>query len=247
NVTIVTHSSGYIHCLYENATIDKSAYQYFVKRLKSYLSAGLDLAMFANFLRCNQNYQKYFQLCRDCHGHPQFLKAEVLFHYEHGSNFRIADATHEKLLAEVSDEDFVSYELPGRIRCDRLDEFLRKKKPDVRKPQGRAALKQVLDSVVPDARRLVDKLADFVHTEPRLPAAKKNYVTGKPIRISVEQTREEIIDYLQNLRQSNTTADLAFYAYRDMASCDWLPFVRAAVERNPVSLELTKSMPIDEA
>ncbi len=247
NVTIVAHSSGYIHCLYEDATIDKSAYQYFVKRLRSYLSAGLDLAMFANFLRCNQNYQKYFQLCRDCHGHSRFLKAETLFRYEHGSSYRIADSTHEKLLAEVSDEDFVSYELPGRIRCDRLDEFLRKKRPDVRKPQGRAALKQVLEPVVPDARRLVDKLADFVHTEPGLPAAKKNYVTGKPIRISVEQTREEIIDYLQNLRQSNTTADLAFYAYRDMASCDWLPFVRATVERNPVSLELTKSMSIDEA
>ncbi len=41
-------------------------------------------------------------------------------------------------------------------------------------------------------------------------------------------------------------ADLAFYAYRDMESCEWEPFVKAAVERSPVSLEKTKSMSLDE-
>jgi hypothetical protein len=30
-----------------------------------------------------------------------------------------------------------------------------------------------------------------------------------------------------------------------MESCDWQPFVKAAVERCPVSLELTKSMPVE--
>ncbi len=36
---------------------------------------------------------------------------------------------------------------------------------------------------------------------------------------------------------SNTTADLAFYAYRDLSRTSWEPFVKAAVERNPVSIE----------
>ena len=41
-------------------------------------------------------------------------------------------------------------------------------------------------------------------------------------------------------------ADLAFYAYRDMETCDWRPFVKAAVERSPVSLEMARSKDVDE-
>jgi hypothetical protein len=62
----------------------------------------------------------------------------------------------------------------------------------------------------------------------------------------VDYTREQIIDYLRQLRQSNPAADLAFYAYRDMNSCDWAPFVKAAIERNPVSIEMTESMSIED-
>jgi hypothetical protein len=31
-----------------------------------------------------------------------------------------------------------------------------------------------------------------------------------------------------------------------MASCDWLPFVKAAIERNPVCVKMAGSMPLDE-
>ncbi len=148
-VTIVTHPSGYIHCLYDEATIDPKAYGHFADRLGEYLCADLNMTNFASFLRGYRDYQKYFQICRDCHGHPQFLKAEVLFHYEHGSPYKIADTTHEKLLAEVSDEDFVRYELPGRIRCDQLDEFLAAEKPDLRTPEGAESLRRFLEPAVP--------------------------------------------------------------------------------------------------
>ena len=247
NVTIVAHSSGYIHCLYEDATIDRKAYEYLAGRLASYLSADLSLPAFASFLRSSQEYQKYFQLCRDCHGRPQFLKAEVLFHYEHGSNYRIADKTFEKLLAEVADEDFVRYELPGRIRCDRLEEFMINQRPDLRSAEGKAAFRRFIEPTVPDVEQFLDKLADFVYTQARLPAADKNYLPANPIKIRVEHTREQIIDYLQTIRRGNSTADLAFYAYRDMQTCDWTPFVKAATERNPVSIRMTEAMSIDQA
>ncbi len=247
NVTIVAHSSGYIHCLYEDATIDRKAYEYLAGRLASYLSAVLSLPAFASFLRSNREYQKYFQLCRDCHGRPQFLKAEVLFHYEHGSNYRIADKTFEKLLAEVADEDFVRYELPGRIRCDRLEEFMINQRPGIRSAEGKAAFRKFIEPIIPDAEQFLDKLADFVYTEAKLPAADKNYLPANPVEIRVEHTREQIIDYLQTIRRGNTTADLAFYAYRDMQTCDWTPFVKAATERNPVSIRMTEAMSIDQA
>jgi len=246
SVTIVAHRSGYVHCVYDNATIDKTAYQHFTKQLGSYLSTELTLPVFASFLRSNRDYQKFFQVCHECRGQAQFLKAEVLFHYEHTSNYRIADRTHDKLLAEVSDEDFVPYQLPGRIRCDELEEFIKKEKVDLRNPKGKTALTRYIEPVMPDAEQFVGELADFAHTEAKLPALDKNYLQTEPIKIGVEQSREQVIDYLQEVRRSNLTADLAFYAYRDMESCDWAPFIKAAVERNPVSIQMADSMSVEE-
>jgi hypothetical protein len=232
--------------MYDDATIDRKAYEHLTMRLNSYLSTELALPIFANFLRSHHEYQKFFQLCRDCHGQPQFLKAETLFHYEHSSNFRIADATHEKLLAEVSDEDFVHYELPGRIRCDELEKLIETKKIDVRRQEDREILRKYIEPIVTDAQQFVDELADFVHIEAKLPTSDKNFIPANPIEITIDQSREQIIDYLQQIRQSNTTADLAFYAYRDMETCDWAPFIKAAIERNPVSLTMAESMSYDE-
>ena len=246
NVTIVVHRSGYVHCMYEDATIGREAYQYFVRQLSSYLSTELTLLVFASFLRSNRDYQKFFQVCRECRGQAQFLKAEVLFHYEHSSNYKIADKTFDKLLAEVSKEDFVPYQLPGRIRCDELEEFIEKEKVDVRNPDGRAALRKYIEPIVPDAQRFVDELADFVHIKAKLPALERNYLPTEPIEIPLGQSRDQIIDYLQQIRSSNTAANLAFYTYRDMKSCDWAPFIKAAVERNPVSIQMAESMSIQE-
>jgi len=246
NVTIVAHNSGYVHCLYDDATIDKQLYERFAGKLDAYLSVELSLPVFASFLRTRQNYQKFFQICRDCRGHSQFIKAEVLFQYEHGSNFRIADKTFEKLLAEVSGEDFLSYQLPDRIRCDELEEYIEKNRPDLRNPDAKSALRKFVRSVITDAGQFVDELADFLHGEAKLPAMEKNFIPAGTLQVSVDQSRQEVIEYLQQQRRANVTADLAFYAYRDMASCEWAPFVKAAVERNPVSIRMTESMSLDK-
>ncbi len=241
-VTVVTHNSGYMHCLYNEATIDPRAYEQFKARLADYLSTDLTFTVFTSFLRQESRYQKYFQICRDCHGQPRFMRAELLFHYEHGSPYKIGDSTHDKLMAEVSDEDFVPFELPGRIRCDRLQEFITKQQIDVREARGREALRRFLDGTIPEAGKFVNDLTDFVHIEADLPGNDKNFSDGSAIQVSTGQSREEIIEYLRRIRTRNTTVDLAFYAFRDMETCDWRPFVKAAVERSPVSLEMTKSM-----
>lgn len=245
-VTIVAHPSGYIHCFYDEATIDPKAYAYFADRLGKYLSDEVTITSFASFLRCRKEYQGYFQICRDCHGQPQFLKAETLFRYEHGSPYKIGDATHDKLLAEVSDEDFMRHEIPGRVRCDRLDEFLTKQKPDLKTPAGREAMGRFLEPNVPEAKKMVDLLADFLRIQPRLPGRQKDFKAIEPITLSVDQSREEVMAQLQSMRASHPTVDLAFYAFRDMDTCDWRPFVKAAVERNPVSLDMAGDKPVEE-
>ncbi len=244
-VTIVTHSSGYVHCLYDEATIDKGRYEHFNRRLGSYLRAKLDITSFASFLRSRTQYQKYFQVCKDCHGKPRFAKAETLFSYEHSSNNKLGDTTHEKLLDEVLDEDWQVYSWRNRVRCDHLEEYIQKQKPDMSKQQDRRQLERALGQVIGDkAEELVEDLWDFLHIEPRLPSSDKKYVGGSQIKIGVDDSREQIIEYLENQRESNVVADLAFYAYRDMLRCDWRPFVAAAMERNPVSIEMTKDMDI---
>jgi len=150
------------------------------------------------------------------------------------------------LLAEVSDEDFVPYELFGRIRCDELEEFLKKQKPDLRNTEGKTDFGKFIEPVVPDAKRFVDELADFIHIEVKLPESDKNFLPTEPIEISVEQSREQIIDYLQHIRPNNPIADLAFYSYRDMESCSWLPFVKAVMERNPASVQMAEAMSVEE-
>jgi len=245
-VTIVAHNTGYIHCLYNEATINRAVYKRFVERLGQYLSAELTMEVFAGFLRSHREYQKYFQMCRDCHGQAQYVKAEVLFHYEHGSNYKIGCRSHDKLLEEVCDEDFSPYPLADRIRCEELNAFLEQRRPDMRTESGRAEMEEFLGRVIPEAKRMVEDLANFVYIEAKLPSMDKRFVESKPIEISVEQTREEIIDYLESVRSENVTADLAFYAWRDMERCDWRPFIKAAVERNPVSLEMVRQKDLEQ-
>lgn len=246
-VTVVAHCSGYVHCFYDMATIEPTAYQHLSQQLQSFLSADPDMPMFANFLRERSHFQKYIQFCKDCHGNAKFIKAEDLYAHEHGSDYRIADKTHEKLLAEIEDEVFHNQPIVGRIRCDQLDDFLRSNKMDLRSAGGREKFKQFLSRHIPSAQEMVDSLADFLHTEPKLPSMEKNYQPGKCVCFPVGSTREEIIDHLESIRKECVTADLAFYAYRDMTRCEWEPFVKAAVERSPVSIEAAKNMSVGEA
>jgi hypothetical protein len=245
-VTIVSHNSGLIHCLYNDATIDRDNFERFKSRLASFLSTELTMQSCASFMRSWPKYQKYFQACKDCHGQAKYIKAEILFGYEHSSKYRIAEGSHNKLLEEANEEDFVTEPLPDRIRCDQLEEFLRKVKPNPGTPEGRQILIKNFAPYIPDVEQMISKLADFLHIDAKLPIGEKNYIKSLPIKISTESSREEIINYLKSIRSANPTADLAFYAYRDMESCDWQPFIKAAIERSPVSIDKYKSLFIEQ-
>ena len=237
-VTIVAHNSGYIHCFYDTATIDSRCYQKFTKLLRGYLDTDLNHLNFANFLRSYGNYQKYFQFCRHRRGQRMFVRAEMLFGYEHGSRFRIYDETFEKLLDDVSDEDYSIYMLPDRLCCEQLMAFVEYENIDIRKPADRKKLAVFISPFAKTAaEQCVEDLAEFLHIDPKLPDEKKQYQNIESIQIDPAWNREEIIAYLESIRDKNTTADLAFYAYRDMTRCDWKPFIKAAMERNPVSIE----------
>jgi hypothetical protein len=245
-ITIVAHTDGLVHCLYKDATIDKNIYNDFCGKLRDFLQTELSTATMVNFLRASPDYQQHFQFCRDCRGTPQFVKAEDLFNYEHLSPLRVADCTHKQLLEEVFDGEFSGVPFAGRIQCEQFAEFIKKKKPNITTEEGRKGLARFFADYMPYGEKFVKELYDFLHIEPKLPSGEKNYKPSEPIKISTEMSREQIIDYLAGQRNINIVADLAFYAYRDMAVCDWRPFIKSAIERSPVSIEATKDMSVNQ-
>jgi hypothetical protein len=246
-VTIVANNTGYIHCFYDTATINKADYQKFQRLLKGYLDAELNQLNFANFLRSKGQYQKYFQFCRHRRGERMFVKSESLFGYEHGSRFRIYDETFDKLLDEVDSEDYSIYQIEGRLCCEQLMAFIEYERIDIHRPADQHKLAQFIAPFAKDnAEACVRELAAFLRVQPRLPDSSKQYQTIEPIKIDPQWSREQIIDYLESIRDRNITADLAFYAYRDMTRCDWRPFIRAAIERCPVSIDKYAEDGIDQ-
>ncbi|RKY05448.1 MAG: hypothetical protein DRP56_08950 [Planctomycetota bacterium] len=237
-VTVVAHNTGYIHCFYDTATIDAGRYQHFTQRLGGYLDAKLTHLNFANFLRSEGEYQKYFQFCRHRRGERMFVKAESLYGYEHGSRFRIHDETFDKLLADVSEEDYSPYQIEGRLCCEQLIGFAEYESIDIQNPQDKKKFATFISPFAQqDAEQCIRDLAEFLRVVPRLPQSPQEYKTADPIKLDPSWSREQVIEYLESIRDTNITADLAFYAYRDMTRCDWRPFVKAAIERCPVSIE----------
>lgn len=246
-VTIVAHNTGYVHCLYGDATIEEEAYLKFNKRLTQYLSTDVTTLTLANFLRSHAKYQPYFQFCCEyCRGGPKFAKAEVLFHYEHDSNFRIADDTFDKLIAEVSDEDVLSYKVPGRICVRQLVNYIKYDDINLKDEHSQKTFTEFIAPYVPDTDNFLKDLLNFIYVEPKLPNPEKNFIRTQPITLPTGADREQVIEALEQLRTVNITADLAFYAYRDMKRCDWAPFVKAAVERNPVAIQQTEKMTLGD-
>ncbi|MBW8002253.1 MAG: hypothetical protein FVQ80_09555 [Planctomycetes bacterium] len=247
-VTIITHNTGFVHCFYNDATMDTEAYNRFTQKLGGYLSTDITTLTLANFLRSHPKYQKYFQFCcEQCRGGQKFAKAEVLFHYEHDSNFRIADDTFERLLDEVSNEDILPYKLVDRICVRQLCSFVDYEGINIKQTDDKKAFKKYLAPFIPNVDDFMNDLLNFMYITPKLPGSDKNFIKTEPIKISTEQTREQVIDYLQTIRRQNITADLAFYAFRDMETCDWQPFVKAAIQRNPVSLEMANTASVQDA
>ncbi len=81
--------------------------------------------------------------------------------------------------------------------------------------------------------------------EPRLPDASRVRFVGEdaPLALSPEMERTEIADRLESLRRSNRAAALAPYAGHELGKTESAPFVKAALERSPVSRQALDDLP----
>ena len=238
-VTLVAHKTGCIQTVYPDATLDPAAYDRFASRLRDYLFTPLTEEVLGNFLRQNRDLQCYFQFRFKRHGLDHYILAERLFAYEHGSPYLVTDRTREKLLRDVEGEELMHNPIGGRIVFNDVEAFVSERHLDLRNPEHASALKQQFSHDCLDADAALDELIRFCHVDPRLPVAEQKVFRSDaaPMGVDLDMTREEIEERLESIRGDNDMADLAFYAYRDLRRTEPGPFLLAAVQRNPVSVE----------
>jgi len=235
-VTIVSNISGYIHTLHEEATIDKEAYNWFSSNLREFLVTELTNHIFINFLRFKSRYKNLFQFRCECSGIFRYILLEKMFEYEHSSKFSVSAETRDLLVKEIEGDEFHLSPIHGKIMLNDIEEMLDE-------VEGRS-LKEIEDEFIKRTgfeqvdiiHDMFTELKDFIFTDPRIPDPAKKYISVKVPVITTESTREEIIDDIHNLAEDSELCMLTLYAYRQMDVIDWLPFVKAAIERNPVCL-----------
>ncbi|OQA29246.1 MAG: hypothetical protein BWY59_00457 [Verrucomicrobia bacterium ADurb.Bin345] len=242
-VTIVSHHTGHIHVVYPEATIRADTYRHFCGQLQAYLTTEINMEILANYLRQNAPLQKCFQIMHEVGGKRRFIPAETVYHYEHGSSYLVSDQTREKLLEEIDEDEYYAQAIDGRIPLNRFEAFFRENRLDLAREEDRQRLAREFTCYNARAAEIVEDICRFTHLEPRLPdAGSKQFAESAPIRLTPEMTREQVVALLESLRPTHRVADLSFYAARELGRTDWTPFLKAAMERNPVCLAGAKDM-----
>jgi len=246
-VTVVAHESGCIHVLFPEATIDTEAYARFTGKLRRFLQTPLTPEILGNFVRHTTDIQRCFQVRWRNFGVDRYIAVEKLLAYEFDCPFRFNDDTRERLMMEVAGEDFESQPLPDRIVLDDLEQVVRQHRVDIRAPHGFALLVRQVTSSCLQAQNAIDRLRRFCWVEPRLPdETTKTFKRDQtPLGLDPAMQRADVVARLEAIRSGNELADLAFYAYRDLNRTEVAPFLKAALERSPVSIAACRDLDDD--
>ncbi len=247
NVTIVAHCAGYIHTIYDSATISPAIYSKFNNKLGKYLKTDINFEILANFLRHHSELQKCFQISHNCCGKPRYIEAEKVYQYEHSSKFRVGDPTQDKLLHEIEEDDFYTSPLPQRIMLSDLEAFFKKNQISIEDSSTVDNLKAYLCNNCLPIDKVIQDLKRFCKTVPILPDPQKKWQDTPPLKLGNIKSAEDVIAKMKELRKTNSIADLAFTAYRDLKNSPWKPFLKAALERNPVSTGQAATMSVNDA
>lgn len=243
-VTIVAHHTGFIHTLYPLATIQRQAFERFSNQLRAYLKTPLTPEILGNFLRQNPKVRDCFVVRWPINGINRYLLLEQAFRFEQDSTYKVTDGTRVRLMETIPMETFAAGHAPCKVVLNDIEDFVRTHNVNLEDPENIEALKQAIGNACMSAEEIVQQLIHFCDTEPRLPdASAATFDIREPaIPLTTSMTRDEVIACVESLRTTNMTADMAFYAFRDLARTRIEPFMLAALERNPVCLSSSAAM-----
>jgi hypothetical protein len=245
HISYVSHISGYIHSVYPEATIDNASYLTLSKHLASYLHVVINSEIFINFLRSHTKYMKYFQFSYISEGQTMYIKAEVFFGYEHGSNYKISDKSRIKLFGEVDTEEFDISPYSDRYIINDLEAEFDETPFYCKDVESMSFWKTRLEKI-DQLEQMMEDLSTFSCLKPKMPEPNtKTFIKENRITLHTSMNRAEIFEYLSSRRNDSLTADLAFYIGRYCIEKEWEYFLKAAIERNPVSIDSYKEITID--
>lgn len=249
-VTIVSHITGYIHQLYEKATINKASFLHFSNGINRFLTTKLTAELFINFLRYNMKFKKCFQYRHLINARTYYIPLECLFEYEHSTKYVFSETACDSLLKEIDDEEFSLAPLPDLIILQDVITYLKQNAESSVNNHLIYCLKLAKGTkkfTKETIKLLFTELSIFLEVKPQLPDINKQFVDTEVLNINVNQNRDEILQLIKGKAGENELALLSLYAYREMDQADWRPFLLAALTRNPVSLEGLKDKSIVEA
>lgn len=234
-VTIVSHISGYIHTLYVDATIDPKEYSLFSGKLKEFLTTELTSLILINFLRFKSKYKSLFQYRCDCDGMKRYISLEKLFEYEHSSRFNASAENRASLVKEIEGDEFHLSPIERKILLNDIETILDKSSGKSLNDIENEFFEKIGTEFEVIIKEMFTELRDFISIDPQIPVQKKNFASVVRLDISAGDSREDIIRTITEAQDRSAMALLTLYVYRQMDLIDWLPFVKASIERNPVS------------
>jgi hypothetical protein len=169
-----------------------------------------------------------------------------MFEYEHTSKHRVSPETRALLVEEIEGDDFHLSPLQGKILLNPIEDIINQN-------QGKS-LKEIEDLIInhdgqihrKQLHEMFDDISSFISTDPKLPDDNKNYVNYVVPEISAEDDRVKIINKIIRYSNKSELALLTLYVFRDMDRISWEPFIKAAMERNPVCLQDLNGKTSDE-
>jgi len=157
-----------------------------------------------------------------------------MFEYEHTSKYSVSADTRELLIREIEGDEFHLSPIHGKILLNKAEEIINNsEKPELKHIENQFIILNggISTDMIADMFR---DLSVFISTNPNLPDDNKDYCESIVPEISVNNSREEIIEMIHKHALISEIALLTLYVYRQMDKTGWLPFVKAAIERNPV-------------
>ena len=240
-ITMLVNNFGYVHTMYENATMPKAKYEEAAAALKKYLITEINFEVFVSFLRENSEYRKHFQFCLKQKDKILFIDCERVFLCEEKSKSRAGTDSHKALLHEILEGEYSKLPLENRIVLEDFEKLLKKSKLNPKSEETKAFFELKLQNFVENPSEFAEKIIAFSYIEPKLPDINtKKIIENEPIILNAKDGREKLISQIYSMAAENPVASLAISAFRDVKTYGIKPFMKAAFERNPVSFEAFK-------